>query len=90
MKGRRRQSPEGDVSTSDDVITLKGGIVLPVPAFQLAWRLEDRGCTFHVDPETGQLVVNHDNVLTDADRAQIRTWREALIVIAQYEAPPII
>ena len=71
-----------------DVVVLKGGVTVPLPALQLAWQLEHRGITVIEDGDG--LVVRPRQCLTDEDRAAIRAWRDALRVIARYRADEVI
>jgi hypothetical protein len=70
-------------------VTLRGGLIVPLEALQLAWSLEVRGATFAV--EGTELVVDTPrDILTDGDRAAIRRWREHLKAIASYRAPEVV
>jgi hypothetical protein len=70
-----------------DVVTLQGGLVVALPALRLALNLEARG--LHLDVEGDALVVAPRDRITDADRLQIRTYRDELKAIAVYRCPEI-
>ena len=76
----RAVTPPGDGCVS--TVILKGGVSVRLLALQLAWTLEDRGCTLAVDGD--DLLVTPSELLTDADRQQIRHWREELKRIVRY------
>jgi hypothetical protein len=82
-----RPGSEADVSAlvSDvaALVTLKGGLSVPLEAFELALSLEQRGATFR--PDGAELIVDTDDgVLTEADRVAITRWKGHLIAIAAY------
>ena len=74
--------------SASDYVTLKGGLVVPTSAVLLALDLENRGCQMRID-EDDSLVVSPRELLSDADRVQIRKWRTHLKAIVGYEAPGI-
>ncbi len=57
---------------------------MPVPALQLCWSLEDRGCYLRVVPDGVGLLAGPRRLLTDADRALIREHREQFIALVHY------
>jgi hypothetical protein len=64
-------------------VTLKGGLVVPLEALELAWSLEGRGAVFAVEGD--QLVVDAPSTtLTPTDRAGLRRWKHHLIAIVSY------
>ena len=69
-----------------EYVTLKGGLVLPLPALQLAWSLENRGFRMSLDP-CQQFVIEPTSALTDNDRAGIVRWWLHLSVIVEYTCP---
>lgn len=70
-----------------EYVTLKGGLVLPLPALRLFWSLEDRG--FHLTVDADQtFVLTPTERLTDADRAGIYRWWRHLAAIVSYACPP--
>jgi hypothetical protein len=71
--------------SASDVVTLRGGLTLPVDAIRLALDLENRGLTLTVD-EGDVLVVGPRERLTDDDRALIRHWKRHLVAIVRYDA----
>jgi hypothetical protein len=68
------------VSASSFVV-LNNGVVLPIAAVRLALDLESRGCSLELDGDG--FTVGPSNLITDADRREIRRWREPLIAILQ-------
>ena len=68
------------------LVTVKGGLTLPVPATNLAVDLEFRGIVLAVDA-AHELVVPTDSRLTAEDRAAILRWRRHLAAIVLYECP---
>jgi len=66
------------VSASDYVV-LRNGPTVPRPALELAWRLEDRGCSLSIDGDS--LVVTPRQLLSETDREAIRRWRWHLIAL---------
>lgn len=70
------------MSTSDDFVTLRSGLTLPLAAIQLAFDLENRGLRLRIDGDS--LSVGPGDRLTDADRALIRRWKPHLLAIVAY------
>ena len=68
-----------------EFVTLKGGLVLPVPAVRLALDLEQRGFRMALDQDQ-QFTIEPAAGLTDEDRAAIRRWRLHLGAIVSYHA----
>ena len=66
---------------------LRGGYAAPVPALQLLWRLEAAGVQMRRDGE--DILVEPLNRLTPADCDGIRRWKQHLLMLLDYEAPPI-
>jgi len=71
-----------------EVVVLKGGVAVPLPALRLAWELEDRG--FSVTEDGTGLLVRPRHNLTDDDRVAIRAWRDALRVVVRYRADEVV
>lgn len=68
-----------------DLVVLRGGLTLPLPAVRLALGLEARG--LHLRIEDGDvLVVGPRDRLTDEDRTLIRRWKLHLLTIVAYDA----
>ena len=67
-------------------IDLRGGLVLPVAAIDLAVELKWRGVHLSVGPQ-GTLIAEPGCLLTEDDRARIRRWKWHLQAIVTY-APP--
>lgn len=70
-------------STTSETVVLRGGLSVPLAALRLLWSLEDRGLVIRLDP-TGELRIGPREYLTDADRANIRRWRDALAAAVAY------
>ena len=73
-------------TSAEQFVTLRGGVVVPVEALRLAWRLEAAGFTFSV-LDGGAVRVRPASALTEADREAIRAWRPELATIVNYEVP---
>jgi hypothetical protein len=66
-----------------EFVMFKAALVLPLPAVQLAWALEDRGLRLSVDRFNG-IVIQPSAGLTKADLAGVRRWRHHLAAIVTY------
>jgi hypothetical protein len=75
------------MAASNELVVLRGGVAVLLPAWQLALALEQRGFRFRV--LGGQLEVQPCRELTGADCRAIREHRDELIRIVQYEAPEL-
>ena len=73
---------EVELSTPQGSVFLAGGLSVPLRALQLAWDLEDRGCRLVLDGDG--LAVGPRELLTDADRAAIRRWRDDLRMVVEH------
>jgi hypothetical protein len=71
---------------ASDYVTLRGGLVLPVAALQLAWRLEAAGHDLRVDGD--DLLISEPDRLTAEDVTAIRRWRRHLIAAVDYCQQP--
>ena len=69
------------------VVALKGGLVVPAPALQLALDLEARGIPLAVDADHQFIVPDKDRRLTAIDRAAIARWRHHLGALIEYRCP---
>lgn len=65
-----------------DLITLRGGLSVPLPALRLLWDLEARGFSFVA--EAGHLVVSPRSRLTPHEDAAIRQHRDELLALVAY------
>lgn len=72
-----------DVAGEDGVVVLRGGFSVYLPALQVAWHLEEKGCVLLLDGN--DLIVRPKHLLTAADRQAIRQWLEELKRIAKYD-----
>lgn len=57
---------------------------VPVPAVQLLWSLEDRGCTFRVDPTDHAFWIDPVSVVTDDDRVLIRRHKNHIVHLLRH------
>jgi hypothetical protein len=73
--------------SASDFVTLIGGPTIPVEALRLALTLESRGVVLGV--RDGDLCAGPCQLLTDADRAAIRRWRNHLMALATYQPEPV-
>jgi hypothetical protein len=71
------------MSSASNIVVLRGGVSVPLPAFMLALDLENRGFTLDLDTDES-LLVGPGARLTDEDRAAIQGWREDLKRIIRY------
>jgi hypothetical protein len=71
-------------TTTADLVMLRGGLTVPLPAVQLAWRLEGRGCYLRLAADGVGLLVGPRAYLTDDDRAAIRQHRAELLALIRY------
>ena len=69
-----------------EFVTLKGGLMIPVPALRLALDLEARGIPLETDADR-QFVVPKDERLTTDDLVNMQRWRAHLGAIVDYRAP---
>jgi hypothetical protein len=68
------------------LVTLKGGVTIPVPALRLALDLEARGISLATDADH-RFVVPKDERLTADDLVSLQRWRAHLGAIVDYRAP---
>ena len=73
------------MSASEQFVSLRGGLMLPLPAVQLALDLEHRGLYLRLE-DGDVLVVGPRERLTDDVRIAIRRWKTHLLTIASYDA----
>jgi hypothetical protein len=71
-----------DVVQAPGIVVLRGGSSVFLPAVQLAWRLENKGCVLVLEDDA--LVVRPKRLLTVQDREDIRQWLDELKRIARY------
>jgi hypothetical protein len=65
-----------------ELVVLKGGLTVPLPALQILWNLEDRGLHFRLDGD--DLIVSPRELMTDEDRAHLRRWKAHVRTILDY------
>ena len=73
--------------TGDTLITLRGGLQVPLAAIQLGLELEERGIELRLDGDT--LVARPGHLVSNDDLARIRHFRADLKRLVRYEAPPL-
>lgn len=83
LPGRSLSSVAQTDETSSDLVTLGGGLCVPLPALRLLWSLEDRGFSVSVDAEN-YLVVSPRFRLTPDDDQAIRHHRHQLIALVRH------
>ena len=67
-----------------EFVTLRGGLIVPLPAVQLALNLEARG--LHLRPDGDALLIGPRELLTDEDREAVRHWKPHLLALLAYDA----
>jgi hypothetical protein len=72
------------VSEATELVTLTGGLVVPLPVLEVLWRLELRGARFGLDGET--VTVSPRGLVSDDDRAVIQNYRSDVIAVLRYQA----
>jgi hypothetical protein len=70
------------MSSPSEVVVLRDGVSVALPAVLLALQLEVRGCRLEVEGDT--LLIQPKTLLTDDDRTQIRAWKEDIKRLIAY------
>ena len=70
-------------ASPSETVTLRYGLVVPLPASQLMWSLEDRGFCLRIDA-TGGLVVSPASRLTPTETAALRGHRDEVLALVHY------
>lgn len=70
----------------DRFVTLKDGLIVPVPAYLLLLSLEQRGIT--IRDNDNELVVGPRELLTDTDRAGFKRWKWHLLMLLNHCTRP--
>lgn len=70
-------------SSPNSLVSLKGGLAVPLAALQLSWSLEGRGLTVQLNGRGG-LLVGPRRKLTDDDREQIAEHKDVLKALVAY------
>ena len=65
-----------------ELVTLKGGHVVPLPLLRFCWGLEDRGVNLALDG--GDILAKPASRLTDTDCATIREHKQELVQLLTY------
>ena len=68
--------------SDQQVVTLLGGLAVPVEALRILWALEERD--FGVSLDDGVLLVSPGSKLTASDRHTITQHRDALRLLVRY------
>jgi hypothetical protein len=68
---------------SSELVTLRSGLTLPLPAVLFALDLERRGVHLHAD-DGDLLFAGPRERLTDEDRTSLRQWKPELLVLVRY------
>jgi hypothetical protein len=69
-----------------EFVSLRGGLVVPLPALLFALDLEARGFRVTLDM-IEQICIEPSGALTDEDRSAIARWRLHLGALVGYQAP---
>jgi hypothetical protein len=70
------------MALTTELVTLGGGLCVPLPALQLLWDLEARGFTLLLDDDG--LMVRPRTQITPADDKAIRQHRDELIALVKH------
>ena len=70
-------------NSETELVSLRGGLAVPLAALQLLWALEDRGMTVTLNGR-GVLLVGPRRELTAEDREQIREHKDTLKALVAY------
>lgn len=70
-----------------ELVTLRGGLTVPLAVLRALWDFEDRGLHFRLDGD--DIIVGPRDRLTDNDRAQLRRWKAHVIALLTY-VPPVV
>jgi hypothetical protein len=70
--------------SAPELVTLRGGLAVSMPALQFAWSLENRGCYLRLAADGVGLLVGPRAYLSDEDRAAIRLHRDDLLALIRY------
>ena len=76
------------IAPVSELVTLRGGLVVPVEALRILWLLEARDFDVRL-ADDGALLVTPGSKLTAADRRAIAQHRDALRDLVAYCAGPI-
>jgi hypothetical protein len=71
-------------TTAAEIVTLRGGLAVSLPALQFCWSLEDRGCYLRIAADGVGLLVGPRAYLTNEDRAAIKQYRDELVALVRY------
>lgn len=69
-----------------DLVTLKGGLVVPVHVLRRLWTLEDGGLQIHLADDGADLLVGPPSKLSDETRAFLRQHKPMILhLLTAYE-----
>jgi len=68
--------------STSELITLRGGFQIPLPALQLAWDLEARGIVLLIDGDV--LVARPGSGVSHEEATELRRYRSELIRLVEY------
>lgn len=71
-------------TTAAELVTLRGGLVVPVAAVTLLLDLERRGLSIRVDAADGAIVCRPGRLLTAEDKRAIAAYRDQLRELVRY------
>jgi hypothetical protein len=74
------------MTSASDLVTLRGGLAVPLSALRKLWELEDRGLDLRV--EGNDILVRPPGVLSEADRAEISRLKSDLVALIAYCCAP--
>ncbi|HMJ81950.1 MAG TPA: hypothetical protein VK504_02215 [Vicinamibacterales bacterium] len=74
--------------SSSELVILRGGLVVPLPAVELALDLERRGIELWIE-DGDALCVGPPTHLTDEDRAALRRWKLHVLAFLAYVPPGV-
>lgn len=70
---------------SDRLVSLKGGLVVPIEPIRLVLDLEARG--FALSRDGDDIFVRPFTELTESDKRQLKLWKPQVLTLLDYEAP---
>jgi hypothetical protein len=73
---------------SNELVSLRAGLVVPAPALRLALDLEARGFALRLDPDLA-VVIEPVEDLSPEDLVGIQRWRHHLAAVVQYQPPEL-
>ena len=68
---------------ASEIVTLAGGLSVPLPALELLWRLENEGFDIRLDDD-GSVLIGPQQRLSQDDRQAITEHRDHLRALVRY------